>query len=297
MLDHLKFKQKRHNLQVNLAQLKVLCAELYQKYCPRYISQRRNTTNSRVSDVQILALLCLQVITQMHSQRKFFAWAQTFIPHQLNIERSRFNRRAQRLLPVVMAMRQGLTRDYAQTGQFAIIDSLPNPLCQKVRNKRAKVFRGIADLGYNATKDMYFYGFKTHFETSLSGYILNYTVTEASKHDTQAASTLIAGCPCPFVLADVGYVGQPLQEDFGELGYELWTPYRSNMKGAKQHNVPALKDLRRTIESRFSILVENYGIEKNLTRSVVGFWLKIELTVFIYNLGFFDFTENRIITN
>lgn len=104
MLDHLKFKQKRHNLQVNLAQLKVLCAELYQKYCPRYISQRRNTTNSRVSDVQILALLCLQVITQMHSQRKFFAWAQTFIPHQLNIERSRFNRRAQRLLPVVMAM-------------------------------------------------------------------------------------------------------------------------------------------------------------------------------------------------
>lgn len=81
------------------------------------------------------------------------------------------------------------------------------------------------------------------------------------------------------------------------MGYLLWTPYRSNMQDAKKHNNRALKRLRRTIESRFSILVDNYGIERNLTRSLVGFWLKIELTVFVYDLGFFDFDENGIITN
>lgn len=46
------------------------------------------------------------------------------------------------------------------------------------------------------------------------------------------------------------------------------------MKGSKQRNSRALKKLRRTIESRFSILVDNYGIERNLTRSLIGFWLK-----------------------
>ena len=101
-----------------------------------------------------------------------------------------------------MAIRQGLTQADAQMGRIAIIDSLPNPLCHKVRNKRAK-----------------------------------------------------------------------------------------------EHNSVALKRLRRTIEARFAVLVDNYGIEHNLTRSVIGFWLKIELTVFVYNLGFFDFVENGIIIN
>lgn len=45
------------------------------------------------------------------------------------------------------------------------------------------------------------------------------------------------------------------------------------------------------------MLVDNYGIERNLTRSWVGFWLRIELNVFVYDLGFFSFGEDEIITN
>jgi hypothetical protein len=294
-LDHLKFKQKRHTLQADLSQLKQVCSYLYDKYCPASIYKRRNVEQTQVSDIKILALLCLQIISNTQSQREFFRRAKQFIPHQLELDRTRFNRRAQQLLPVVIAIRQGLTCEFAQTGQIAIIDSLPNPLCQKVRNKRAKIFPGLANIGYNATKNMYFYGFKTHLAVTTNGYILNYDVTSASV--TQAATTLIEGCPCPFVLADVGYVGQKLKEKFRKMGYLFWTPYRSNMQDAKKHNNRALKRLRRTIESRFSILVDNYGIERNLTRSLVGFWLKIELTVFVYDLGFFDFDENGIITN
>lgn len=232
----------------------------------------------------------------MESERKFFAWAKLFLP-ALKLDITRFNRRARALLPVVGAMRRGLTAEYAQTGHIAIIDSLPNPLSQKVKNKRVKIFSELANIGYNATKDIYFYGFKTHFSVTTNGYILDYVVTQASDHDSKVATTLIKDCPCPFVLADVGYVGQSLNDQFKQLGYCLWTPYRSNMKGAKQHNSWALKNLRRTIEARFAILADNYGIEQNLTRSKRGFWLKIELTVFVYNLGFFSFDEKPIITN
>ena len=93
-------------------------------------------------------------------------------------------------------------------------------------------------------------------------------------------------------MADVGYVGKRLGAEFKQLGYTLWTPYRSNMKGAKEHNKRALKALRRTIESRFSTLVSDFGIETNLTRSAFGFQLKIELAILVYNLGFFNFVTN-----
>lgn len=72
-MDHLKFKQKRHNLQADLEQLKEICGYLYHKYCPSLISNRRNVEHTQVSDIQILALLCLQMTTNMQSQRKFFA--------------------------------------------------------------------------------------------------------------------------------------------------------------------------------------------------------------------------------
>ena len=63
---------------------------------------------------------------------------------------------------------------------IVIIDSFPLPLCQPVRNHRARIFDGLADIGYNASKRLWFYGFKVHMLVTLSGYILNYVVTPAS---------------------------------------------------------------------------------------------------------------------
>ena len=36
-------------------------------------------------------------------------------------------------------------------GQFLIIDSFPVPVCQPIRNYRAKIFGGYANIGYKAT--------------------------------------------------------------------------------------------------------------------------------------------------
>jgi len=69
-------------------------------------------------------------------------------------------------------------------------------------------------------------------------------------------------------------------------------PYRSNMKGTKQHNNRQLKAVRRTIESRFAVLTRQYSIENNLGRSMTGFQLRLETAILVYNLGFFDFVTN-----
>ena len=54
-------------------------------------------------------------------------------------------------------------------GQFLIIDSFPVPVCQPIRNYRAKIFGGYANIGYKATKKICFYGFKVHAIVSDDG--------------------------------------------------------------------------------------------------------------------------------
>lgn len=55
--------------------------------------------------------------------------------------------------------------------QFLILDSFPVLVCQPIRNYRAKIFRSYADIGYKATKKIYYYGFKVHAIVSDDGYI------------------------------------------------------------------------------------------------------------------------------
>ena len=121
---------------------------------------------------------------------------------------------------------------------IVITDSFPLSLCQPVRHHRAHVFYELADIGYNSSKHLWFYGFKVHMLVTLSGYILNYVVTPApaSIHDIRAVDGLLENCSQPYVLADLAYLSYELREQLKQKGYHLWTPLRQNMARAKQHN-------------------------------------------------------------
>ena len=56
------------------------------------------------------------------------------------------------LLPLIYLIRRGLNEEVDLSGDILIIDSFPVPVCQLIRNRRAKIFRGYADIGYKATK-------------------------------------------------------------------------------------------------------------------------------------------------
>ena len=56
---------------------------------------------------------------------------------------------------------------------------------------RKQIFRGYADIGYKATKKIYYYGFKVHAIVTDDGYLLDYIVTKASVHDAKETVELI----------------------------------------------------------------------------------------------------------
>ena len=98
MLNHPKFKQIRHELQGNYHYFYQLCQSLYQRYCPRCVTQRRNVAHVKIDDCRLLALLCLQTTLGIQSQRRFWRLMTAFMPQKITISRSRFNRRALQLL-------------------------------------------------------------------------------------------------------------------------------------------------------------------------------------------------------
>ena len=263
-MSHLQYIAKSHHLQWNMKQLSKICHQLYRDYCPDSLKHRRNVSLSKVSDESLLVLLLLQAELGIKSQRHFHRICQLFPCGRL-LERSRFNRRSRQLIWLLQLIRQAMN-DQAPSNNIVIMDSFPLPLCQSVRNHRASIFEGVADIGYNASKHQWFYGFKVHMLVTLSGYILNYIVTSASVHDIKAVEDLLEGCQQSVILADLGYLSQALKDRLKQRGYHLWTPLRQNMEGASQHNNWRLLAMRRTIETRFSELCALFDMEHTFAR-------------------------------
>lgn len=74
-----------------------------------------------------------------------------------------------------------------------------------------------------------------------------------------------------------------------QKGYHLWTPWRQNMDGVREHNDWRLLALRRTIETRFSELCTLFDIEHTLARGLSGLQLRLEQIILVYNLRYFEF--------
>ena len=285
-MSHLQYTAKSHHLQWNMKQLSKICHQLYRDYYPDSLKHRRNVSLSKVSDESLLVLLLLQAELRIKSQHHFHRICQLFPCGQM-LERSRFNRRSRQLIWLLQLIRQAMN-DQAPSNNMVIMDSFPLPLCQSVRNHRASIFEGVADIGYNASKHQWFYGFKVYMLVTLSGYILNYIVTSASVHDIKAVEDLLEGCQQSVILADLGYLSQALKDRLKQRGYHLWTPLRQNMEGASQHNNWRLLAMRRTIETRFSELCALFDMEHTFARGVAGLQLRIEQILLAYHLSYFE---------
>ena len=127
-------------------------------------------------------------------------------------------------------MNQGLIKTKAtEENSLGIIDSLPVPLSQFIRNFRAKGASELADIWYNATKRVWFYGLKFHAIVSHSGIILNFVLSSANFHDAKACEDCLTDFKVPILIGDAGYVGQDLVERCAEKVTALIATPRKNM--------------------------------------------------------------------
>ena len=181
-------------------------------------------------------------------------------------------------------IRIGILKHHSDSPKYTIIDSLPLPLCQPIRNKRARVLKDYANIGYNATKKQYYYGLKGSFEVGCDGHIWAYTLSKASIHDIKMVMDLLEQYKCPYILADQGYLSDKLKNLLQKRGIWFWTPLRKNMKRKYSKNDRYLKRKRKYIETVFSKLVSLFDIERIRVQSIKGFRLRLEQCLLVYTV-------------
>jgi len=201
------------------------------------------------------------------------------------LERSRYNRRCRALRFAIKWIRHELAKR-GQHHAYAVVDSLPLPLCHTARMHRVKRFQEIANIEYCASKKQWYYGLKLHLQVTDQGLPMGYVVTEASCHDRIAAESVMTQIPHPYNFGDKGFISRELQKRlYEEYQMALWTPSRKNQKHYSSEAWEKwIQQKRKVIETVFSVLVNQYRITEIRANSMIGFEVALDGILLAYSL-------------
>ena len=190
---------------------------------------------------------------------------------------SRFNRRLHALAEWMAFIPTTLGEVFSH-GEVFVIDSLPVPVCRRVRARRCRKVRGRIYCGRCAAKKEDFFGWCLHLICTPSGVPVRFAMLPASLHDLSPVHELAFGLPRGArVLGDKGYISAPdAASIFAETGVRLVSRRRKNMKPHDWFmDDIELHEYRHTIETVNSQL-EKMGVERLYARTNVGFELKVQ---------------------
>lgn len=154
---------------------------------------RSSGPEPEMSDSEIITMALYQELIGDPREDHFYRLHETslksYFPHLL--ERSRYNRRKRDLWQIILVIRMSLLimlKAYEE--QVGVIDSAPIPVISYKRNKKQTDFTK-AGYGVCSSKAMKYFGFKLHTIVSLCGTILDFMLSSATPHDSQAVEELV----------------------------------------------------------------------------------------------------------
>jgi hypothetical protein len=143
---------------------------------------------------------------------------------------SRFNRRLHALRDWLYGI-VVLLGDLFAGGEVFIIDSMPLPVCKRVRARRCKKVRGRAYCGYCAAKREKFFGWRLHLICTADGIPVAFDLLPAAEHDLTPIHELTVNLrQGATVFGDKGYIAaDDARTIFEACGVRLVSIRRKNM--------------------------------------------------------------------
>jgi len=150
------------------------------------------------------------------------------------------------------------------------------------------VFRGIATYGYGATKDEIYKGFHGHVIIDWSGTITGLIFTAANVDERVSMFDILDGIK-GLLMGDKGYLSEEVKIYLrDDLGIELQTPLRSNMKDDRDPAfVKQLMKVRRLVETVIGQLSDPFHIEKVRARDLWHLTSRTARKVLAHTVGVF----------
>ncbi|MBJ8025733.1 IS982 family transposase [Bacillus cereus] len=264
-------------------QILKIVTKIYNKCVPDKIKKRKNIAKLIQSDRVIIACVLWGIMLGYTSQRDTYRAVRTILSFTEFPSRTRYTRLCANLVYAIKIIRFFFMKQKTKHITTAIVDSFPSPFCKEIRNRRAKVLCSIAEIDYNSTKEMYYYGVKISAAVTETGFPFAYVVSSPKIHDVQLLETLVNEAPIPHILGDKGYISGSIQDKLAQKGVTVTTPLRKNMKNADKIDYILLGKRRKKIETVFSSL-EKLGIQNFRSRSLLGFESRLESLLLVYCL-------------
>lgn len=111
--------------------------------------------------------------------------------------------------------------------EYLFIDATPMAVCHNLREKRHKVFKGLAEKGKTSTG--WFFGFKLHFVFNTHGEIVRMRITGGNVDDRSPVMSLMRDISAKLI-GDRGYISKKLSAALFEQGVTLITKIKKKMK-------------------------------------------------------------------
>lgn len=163
---------------------------------------------------------------------------------------------------------------------ISFIDSTPLAVCHNKRIKRHRVFDGFAERG--KTTMGWFYGFKLHLMINHHGEIIAFALTPGNVDDRVPLPRMIHHV-FGKLFGDKGYLSQTLCDGLREVGVELITSIRRNMKPQRLLLYGKLLLKRRSVIETINDQLKNISqIEHSRHRSVNNFFVNLMAGLIAY---------------
>jgi hypothetical protein len=232
-----------------------------------------------LSDAEVVwvAIMAAMYFQNHHERTLFVLKGMGYLSKGLSV--SRFNRRLHGLedwLPGILTV---LGSVFADNDVF-VMDSLPVPVCKRVRARRCRKVRGRDYCGYCAAKDEKFFGWRLHLVCTPDGLPATFDLLPAAYHDLTPVHELTVALPSGArVFADKGYIDKKTAASIlKDTGVRLIAKPRRNMRPLDWIDEYDLDHFRRRIETINSQL-ESMGIERLHARTSAGFEIKVHASL------------------
>jgi hypothetical protein len=239
----------------------------------------RDHSLAKVGDAEVLtvAVVAAAYFQNHHARALQVMQGMGYLSGRLRT--SRFNRRLHALAAWVEGLLETLAGLFA-TGEVFVLDSLPLPVCRRVRARRCRKVRGRAYCGYCAAKREPFFGWRLHLVTTAAGVPVAFTILPGALHDLTPVHELTFVLPAgASAYGDKAFNSKTDEASIlAETGIRLVPIRRANMAPNLWADKLALREHRLRVETSNSQL-EAMGLQRLHARTNPGFELKVHASL------------------
>ena len=236
-----------------------------------------------VSDAEVLtvAVVAAAFFGNHHARALAVLRATGYLSRALST--SRFSRRLHALADW-LALLLDVLGDLFAHGQAAIcdfvIDSMPIPVCKRVRARRCRTVHGREYCGYCPAKRERFFGWRLHPACTTGGLPVAFTLLPGGWHDLTPIHELTAELPeGAWVYGDKGNNSAPDEADILATGGGILVPlHKDNLAPNTRAERCGLRTFRLVIETLNSQLTA-MGLGHVHVRSVAGLEIKVHASL------------------